>query len=87
VVTFLPVRSGGGIQAVTEEARRVAILFVAYRVGAPYDVIDLIHLTSRAVPDEVGLEELVVAGEQAKLPPRRKRKRGQNMHSQKNKRF
>jgi hypothetical protein len=66
VVTFLPVRSGGGIQAVTEEARRVAILFVAYRVGTPYDVIDLIHLTSRAATDDIGLEESVVAGEHSK---------------------
>jgi hypothetical protein len=82
LVTFLPVRPGGGIPAVTEEARRVAILFVAYRVGTPSEVTDLIHFTSRAAPDDVGLEESVVADEQAKLPPRRKRKRGQNMHSQ-----
>jgi hypothetical protein len=48
----------------------------------PSEVIDLIHFTSRAAPDDVGLEESVIAGEQAKLPPHRKRKRGKTINSQ-----
>jgi hypothetical protein len=75
LISFLPIRSGGGVQVVTEESRRVAILFVAYQVGTPAEATELVHFSSRAAPEDVGIEESAIAGERAPMTPRRKRKR------------
>jgi hypothetical protein len=72
---FLPIRSGGGVQVVTEESRRFAILFFAYQVGTPAEVAELVQFYSRAAPEYVGIEQSAIAGERAPMTPRRKRKR------------
>jgi hypothetical protein len=78
---FLPIRSGGGVQVVTEESRRVAILFVAYQVGTPAEATELVHFSSRAAFEDVGIEESAISGERAPMTPRRKRKRVHDIDS------
>jgi hypothetical protein len=83
LIYFLPIRSGGGVQVVTEESRRVAILFVTYQVGTPAEATELVHFSSRAAPEDVGIEESAIAGERAPMTPRRKRKRVHGIDSTK----
>jgi hypothetical protein len=59
LVSFLPALSGGGERAVTDESRRVALLFVCYQVGTPQEMTELINFSSRAAPNDVGIEDSV----------------------------
>jgi hypothetical protein len=70
----LPALSGGGERAVTDESRRVALLFVFYQVGTPQEMTELINFSSIAAPNDVGIEDSVT-GEPTNMAPRRKRRR------------
>jgi hypothetical protein len=43
-------------------------------VGTPAEATELVHFSSRAAPEDVGIEESAIAGERAPMIPRRKRK-------------
>jgi hypothetical protein len=74
LVSFLPALSGGGERAVTDESRRVALLFVCYQVGTPQEMTELINFSSRTAPNDVRIEDSVT-GEPTNTAPRRKRRR------------
>jgi hypothetical protein len=58
----------------TVESRRVALLFVCYQVGTPQEITELVNFSSRASPNDVGIEDSV-SGEPTNMAPNRRRRR------------
>jgi hypothetical protein len=44
-------------------------------VGTPAEATELVHFSSRAAPEDVGIEDSAIVGERAPMNPRRKKKR------------
>jgi hypothetical protein len=59
LVRFLPILSGGGEREVTEESRRVALIWFFYQVGTPQGMTELVNISPRASPNDVGIEDSV----------------------------